>query len=793
MRRFLFATTAVIAAAAAAPAFAAAAASADSGEIIITANKRTERLKDVPVAASVISGDAVAKANATDISDINRLVPSVELKATFNGRVPLAIRGISTNANEGAIGLTSGVAIEIDGVPVPPDSFSYNTLFDIGQVEVLKGPQSTLGGRTASAGVINILTGAPSDHFTGAVSFTGTEDGELRGDARIAGPIMKGVSFSLAGYDSKTPYPVVNDASGVRSEATNYGVRGKLKFEFGENFDATIMGRYSEAKSHGENFVLEYITPGAALFPFIPSAFDANGVPTAFGISQAVGYPGLNIRYGNTHYNSPVSMGSDYKDKDVSATLNYHIGGYTLSSITAYQREDQFQSQDIFESAVYFFDILTGGHAPHFGNVQTANARVTQTSQEFKIASPTTGSFNFIAGAFFSENNVSVDGERVWVANPASFLNKSGTKAYGLYGRATFKVTGSTSIVGGLRYNRDVLSWNKTQFFNPAAGQFQGCQPSGAAPQGCNWNLTDTSSALVGDVSLQQHFGGDAMVYATYSRGYKPKAFNTVHDFISTQAAPDPSDTLASKAVAQEHINDFEIGFKGSLLDHALTFDAAAFYTKYDGYQVQIFDTSAVIGVLRLANGAARTDGIEVDTHWRPTRNTIFSLSAAYINATITSFKGANCFPTQTGAQGCVGGAQDLSGHPLPDSPKFKFNGSAEQVFPMTAFDALIGGDMSYRSSAIFQADGNPQANQPGFALINLHVGVRSKDQRISATLFVNNLTDHFYLTNAEDFFSGAFGFGPPGPTGFGPANVVIGQPARDSHRYFGGRVAVKF
>jgi iron complex outermembrane receptor protein len=300
---------------------------------------------------------------------------------------------------------------------------------------------------------------------------------------------------------------------------------------------------------------------------------------------------------------------------------------------------------------------------------------------------------------------------------------------------------------------------------------------------------------LVGDVSVQQHFGGDAMVYATYSRGYKPKAYNTVHDFITLQnetnaayADAHKSDLAASQAVAQEHINDFEIGFKGSLLEHTLTFDAAAFYTKYDGYQVQIFDTSQVIGVLRLANGAARTDGIEVDTHWRPSSNTMVSLSAAYINATITSFKGANAYPTQNAS-----GFQDLSGHPLPDSPKFKFNGSAEQVFPMTQFDALIGGDLSYRSSAMLQADGNPQTNQPGFALINLHIGVRSKDQKVSATLFVNNLTDHFYLTDAEDFFSGAFGFGPPGPTGFGPANVVVGQPARDSHRYFGGRVAVKF
>jgi iron complex outermembrane receptor protein len=132
--------------------------SAKIEEVVITAQKRTERLKDAPVAASVVSAEGLERSNSSDISDLNKLVPSVELKGTFNGRVPLAMRGVSTNANEAAIGLTSGVSIMIDGVPVPSDSMAANELQDIQRVEVLKGPQATLGGRTASAGVINLVT-----------------------------------------------------------------------------------------------------------------------------------------------------------------------------------------------------------------------------------------------------------------------------------------------------------------------------------------------------------------------------------------------------------------------------------------------------------------------------------------------------------------------------------------------------------------------------------------------------------------------------------------------------------
>jgi iron complex outermembrane receptor protein len=193
--------------------------------------------------------------------------------------------------------------------------------------------------------------------------------------------------------------------------------------------------------------------------------------------------------------------------------------------------------------------------------------------------------------------------------------------------------------------------------------------------------------------------------------------------------------------------------------------------------------------VLRLVNGKARTRGAEADVNWRATESTRVALSAAYIDAEITSFPGADCFPTQTAAQGCVGGKQNLSGHPMPDSPKFKFNGNIEQRLSLDQVNVILGGNLAYRTDSLFQANGNPKTRQPGFALVNLSMGVESKDGKYTGTFFVNNVTDHFYLTNAEDFFSGAYA----APGTFAPANVVIGQPARDSHRYFGARLAMNF
>ena len=800
MRHMLVLTSAVSVIALATPAFAqeaapAAAAANDTAEIVVTAQKRTEKLQDISVAAAVLSNQAVERAHVTDLSDINRVVPSVEIKGTFNGRVPYGLRGISTNANEGAIGLTSGVSIQVDGVPVPADSFAANNISDVAQLEVLKGPQATLGGRTASAGVINFVTNGPTAEFHGRATGTLTEDGEYRGEASISGPIAQGVQFSLSAFGAHTPYPVTNLTRNEKSSAENWGVRGKLKFELGENFDATVMGHYALATSRGENFVPVYFTPGATLFPFIPSAFDVHGVPTAFGISQNVAFPGYTIGYGNTKYASPVAMSSRYEDSDGSLLLNYHLGDLTLSSLTSYFEEKQYQSQDVFESNVYFFDVLTGGHAPHFGNFQDANGKVKQTTQEFKIASNPANPINFIAGAFYSDTKVDQTGSRVWVANAISKQNISTTKNYSLYGRVTAKLADQFSVVAGLRYNRDKIRWDVNQFFDPAQGQFEGClfngqasPPTGAFP--CRWVNNDSSSAVVGDIALQYRPNRDMMVYGSYTRGYKPKAFNTVHDFSSTQAAPSAADSAFAKATDQEHIDSFELGFKSSLLDRHLTFNAAAFYTKYNGYQAQLFDTSQVVGVLVLANAGARTAGFEADLNYVK-GYTRASISAAYIDAKFENFAGATCWPGQTAAQGCSGGVQDLSGKSLPASPKFKFNASMEQIVPFTAFNVVLGGNVSARTSANLQPDQNPQTAQSGFALLDLSVGIQSKDERSTVTLFVNNVTDHFYLTNAEDFFAGATGTMTLG--GFTPGNYVIGQPARDSHRYFGGRVSFKF
>src|ERR1700689_4254285 len=230
---YIFATSAVLVLAGAskwshALAEAAAENVAELEEIVITAQKRTERLQDVPVSAMVVSAQALAQANVADLSDLNNLVPSVQLNGTINGRVPTGIRGISSVSNEQTVGISSGVAINIDGVPVPSDSFDANNVAGIQNIEVLLGPQSTLGGRTAASGLINLVTRGPSDTLQGFATTTVTDDGEYRLEGFLSGPLSDRIDASLSAYKSTTPYPITNLATGDKTTQDVSGGRVKV-------------------------------------------------------------------------------------------------------------------------------------------------------------------------------------------------------------------------------------------------------------------------------------------------------------------------------------------------------------------------------------------------------------------------------------------------------------------------------------------------------------------------------------------------------------------------------------
>ena len=742
-------------------------------EIVITAQKRTEKLQDVPVSAAVVSAQALANANVADLSDLNNLVPSVQLNGTINGRVPTGVRGISSVSNEQTVGISSGVAINVDGVPVPSDSFAANNVAGIQSIEVLLGPQSTLGGRTAASGLINLTTRGPSDMLEGFATTTITDDHEYRLEGFLSGPLSDHFKASLSAYKSTVPYPVTNLATGDKTTQDVSGARAKLLWQITDDLDVTLMAHSELTQGRGFNFVYAYITPGHDLLFTIPPGAPCPPACEPPFLTPAVLLPGIKPSWNNLVYKSPVtSAGATHRDGDYSVTIRDQLpGGYTLVSTTAFSEERQNQTQDLFAVDNFFWQSLTGQTV--FFNTQSQVSTVKQQSEEIKIVSPGDQTVSWLAGVYYSDVNV----DEIYVRTlPPAGLDVHvvpDTKTYDAYARSTWKFTSATSLVTGLRFNHDVLANRYNQYVTV-----------GVSPPVFTSTSSDSSNTVVGDIALKQQFADNVMAYVSYSRGYSPAAYNTSAVLTSN----DPQ-----IPVGKESINSYEIGVKGTYFDRTLTLNADVFDTVYTDYQIQsyAYQPGELTPPLDLTSvGKAQTRGAEITSEWLATPLTRINLSAAYIDAKFVTYNNAPCYGLQTAAEGCVTPAngaspsQNVSGDTMPNSPKFKATFGAEQrvPLPVAPYELVIGGTYTYRSKAQMLPDQNPFAIQSGFGLLNLNAAIQRSDGKFSARVFVNNVANHHYFSDVEDFWNGPWN-----------GNAVIGQPARDSVRYAGLKLTVSF
>jgi iron complex outermembrane receptor protein len=532
-----------------------------------------------------------------------------------------------------------------------------------------------------------------------------------------------------------------------------------------------LAGHAASLDNTGCNWAYQILPPDIPLFPAIPP-----------GIPQSEALSGVNVYRGNTDYNSPVDMRAEMDNMDMSFTVDYNLGNYTLSSITAYQEEERLNIQDITATAVYFFDVLTQGNAPHWGNDQQVETEPSSFTQELKIASPAEDPVNFVAGLFYSDVTVDAHWVRDFVLNGIDFNRTSETRHFAAYGRISRSLRHSTKLIAGLRYNRDRINYTAVQ--GEILPYIDYYSPPGAKNISTTWT---------GDITIQHDPNEHSMLYATYARGYKPKAYNTAETLKPDAPLPAPVD--------REKIDHFELGAKTALFDGKIVANTSVFDTVYKDYQVLVWTSEArgeqgiFVPVLKMQNaGEAETRGVELDVSAAPTYDTKLNLNLAYIEAQFNEFENAPAYPTQTEAEGASlvpnsappAYIQDLSGKSMPDAPRFKAAVRLEQRIPQYTlpFDIIIGGNYVYRSETNLLVNQNPGAKQDAFGILDLSVKFVSLTGKSSLTLFVNNVFDKFYLINAGDFWSGLWG---PGN------NVIAGDPARDALRYAGVALNLSF
>jgi len=283
---------------------------------------------------------------------------------------------------------------------------------------------------------------------------------------------------------------------------------------------------------------------------------------------------------------------------------------------------------------------------------------------------------------------------------------------------------------------------------------------------------------VTGKLALQYFANENVMLFGGYSRGYKGQGYDLSSSF-SQDGADNP--------VAPENSDAFELGIKSNLFDNRLQLNAVLFTTEYEDFQAQstVQDEVTQTFDFKLNNvGNLKTSGLELDVIALPTENFKVSLGLAYIDAVIEEFKGADCYALQTEALGCVDGKQDLSGKELSNSPDLKVTLAGEYTLPLQAmpFDGFFNFSYQWQDDVSLNLMGNPDLMQEAYGILNISMGVDSKQGAYRATLFVNNLLDESYISAASSY-----------EAIFGGKDVRSHTLSRNAQRYAGVRLKMNF
>jgi iron complex outermembrane recepter protein len=730
-------------------------------EVIVTAQKRKENLREAPVSAAVVTEETLVKSGVQTLDDVGKLVPSVVAAPSGgNLRSGFTMRGISTSVV--TIGAPSGTAVMIDGVTLAPESMAAKQLTDVQNVEVLRGPQATLGGRTASSGVINIVTRVPEAHVKGQVGATLTNDGQRRIEGFVTGPIAQDLKFSLSGYDGKTLFPTRNLNTGDHDSEKVKGVRAKLLYSPTRDLDLTLTGFRGDMDNEGTFQTYIQVDPNAKFRGFIPYA---TALPA-----------GVNVGRDNFDYAVQGNPGTSAVDKMYSLVANYKVGGWTLSSITARQEEDRDFRADVYNQNSDWAALLTNGRYS-WNMMQRSVVAVRTTSQEFKVVSPQLGPVDLLAGVYYGHDETQFDFVRASFGIPAgpipfSAYRVADTKTKAVYGRATWTLTPDLNLITGLRVNRDEIGYIYNLRFNTTPA-------SASAP----FTRTDVHSqnTTVGDVALRYKLTPNVSSYASFSRGYKPAIWNLDGTVTATNVF---------RPVNRENVSSYELGLKGAFLNRRLTVNAALFNTIYTDFQVQTFDPMSPSATFALSNaGKARTRGLELDGRAVLPADFRLNASLAYIDAKFVDYAAATCYTAQSVAQGCVRSAsgasyQSLSGKRLPNAPKWKFNMGLDRVLPFDdqPFDVTLSGVYTFQTDVNFDPNGNPIAKQGAYGILNLSATLAERSGRYDVAVYVNNALNRSYVASITD--QGSRWGGMP---------ALSAWRSRDAQRYVGVRLNAYF
>jgi iron complex outermembrane receptor protein len=801
-------------------------------DIIVTATKRSQNLQNVPIVVTTVNHQLLQDSGVKDIKDLALLAPGLIVTSTSSEASTTArIRGIGTVGDNP--GLESSVGIVIDGVYRSRNGVGFGDLGNVDRIEVLKGPQGSLFGKSATAGVINIITALPQFTFGANAEFTGGNYGAYGGSAEVTGPIA-GDKLAASIYFAdrqRDGFFNVNTGPGPRTDTkdTNrdfYTIRGQLLAKPTPDLTLRLIGDYSNRK---ENCCIAVITRASQA----PAPNLANNLVAALGGND--GNP--NTPYDrNAYANRPDNQ--RIHDGGVSLQADWDIGPGTLTSITAYRdwkttggfdadfstadldylpsddrNSSQFRtfSQELrYAGSTKSLDYLVGGFFSNEKLRQNTSVLVgTQFTPYLSLLfsslveghpDPTflqTGlTFPFVGGVNYVPGSGSVD----------QYRQRDNT--YAIFTDDTFHVTSKFDLNVGLRYNIDhkFLNQNSTNIgggggcgsANAAFGILNAVNPAAAAQlaavngtlclpflsPGYN-NFTNQQSnrenALSGTAKAAYRFDRNLLIYASYARGYKAGGFNldrvecTVGQPGCAPGSAAVNTPIRDTRFGAERNNAFEIGEKATLFDRKLLLNATLFYQKYNNFQLNTFN-GLVFVVDSIPHVVSK--GIDADFVWFASNKLSFQggITIADTRYHLDDAQLADLV-LKTDFQGDRHSRLSLA--PLYSA---SLSGTYTQELG-ERYKARFNMGAKYSSGYNTGSDLDPGKYQKGYVLANARIAFAPQNDRWSVEVWADNLFDTNYKQVA---FDSGFQNVPTNATGV--LDAFLGAP-----RTFGGTIRLKY
>ena len=757
-------------------------------QVVVTANKRAQNLQDVPAAITVLNDAVLQRNNVRDVGDLPNLSPAVTVSvSTQQANNSINMRGIGTFSF--GIGVESDVSVIVDDIPYAFQANAFKDLADAFRIEVLKGPQSTLLGKSSIAGAINITTKPIDGVWKNRVSTYLTNDGEWRASGSVSGPLSDTLRMRMAVSKSSFDGVVKNLANGERMNgSTSTDFVGKFEWAPDDNWQLTLSPHASRSNMACCVSPLTSMTPGGL--------YQNN---TSLPASTLL--HGINPAPGNVSVRMDYPIGGVARDKGAGLKVGYTfddtglLAKHNLSLITSWSNYHMADAQD---GDATDYDVLgsmqvngqpTGFHG---GLYQYGTFDVTARTAELRLTSPDKGALKYVGGLWYAKNDL---GRALTRAPVTSYVTDYSATAfntnYAIFGQASYELTRATSLVAGLRLNKEDVGYTYTRYTPPPAN-----------PRSVTEYLegNNGSSDKTGRLGLEHRLNPDAMAYLTYSTGHKGLAYDLTSSFNGAIAKTQP--------VPGENAHSVEAGLKLGLLDGKMSLDLAAFKTDFTGFQQSAgkIDDDGIFRTTLHSIGGLRTSGFEADLNWRVTRQLQLNGAMAYTKAVFTDFENGPCYNvTNAAGTGSTPGGNcapnpnygnnnvaNLNGGTLPNAPKLKLNLGGQYDIPTDySYNAFVTAAYRYQSATQFSLNQDPATIQGAYGILNLGLGAKDKQDKFKFTFTVNNVLNKSYAAGLGNSVAGVWSVKAPNtPLA---VNQTTWTPPRDYQRYVAMRADFNF